>query len=163
MIGDFGIVNNDLFPGGVRGLGDEESPGGIPIGGGDYGYDGGSYIDTPLSLPSYTDYGATGGAPWDAPIATGAGGSTAGMSASQIAALLATAAQGATSVYRSTQSPSLVPGTQLVWNPSTNTLVPASGLNVGGLFGTSFSATGLSGMLPILLIGAAALLLLSKH
>lgn len=82
-----------------------------------------------------------------------------GVTPQQLASLLAAGAQGASAIYRATQSPSLVPGSSLVYNPQTGQLVPASGLSVGGLFGTSLSASG--SLMPILLIGGAVLLFMT--
>lgn len=86
---------------------------------------------------------------------TGSGsGGGGGLTPTQINALINGATQTATGIYRATQSPSVVPGSNLVYNPATGQFLSASGTGVVTPFGTVSSS-----MLPLLLLGGGALLL----
>jgi hypothetical protein len=78
---------------------------------------------------------------------TPAGG---GLTAAQIAGLISGSASAAGTILKSTQSPSLIPGTQLVYNPATGQMT--SGI------ATTASALS-SSMTPIILIAVIGLVL----
>lgn len=137
---------------GLRGLGDGE-------------VDGTSSFDTfdnsngdPLSVwdDPLTGTPIDTTVPISTPAPPVAGASTSGLTAAQIATLSAAGIQAAIQVIKSTGTPSLIPGTALVYNPATNQILPATGssLLTGGLTATTTS------MLPILLIGGLAVVLL---
>ena len=65
---------------------------------------------------------------------------------------IAGAGAAGSAIYKSTQSPSLIPGTNLVYNPSGGPLVSASGLP------TTLTPSTLGSMFPLLLIVGAVLL-----
>jgi len=92
--------------------------------------------------------------------APSAGSTTTGaQTAAQILAAAAQAAGAGSAILKSTQSPGLIAGTSLVYNPATGQILSATG-------GTPAAAvtSSLTSMLPILLIGGIALVFLSgKH
>ena len=78
---------------------------------------------------------------------------TSGQSAAQLLAAIAQAGAAGSAIYKSTQSPSLVAGTGLVYNPATGQLVNASGVL------PTAATSSISSLLPLLLIGGAILLI----
>ena len=85
------------------------------------------------------------------PTGSGAG---SGLSLSQILGSAATAATTAAKINQSLQSPSLIPGTSLVYNPATGQITNS--------LGTAQALTSsLSSMLPLLLLAGGAFLLIS--
>jgi len=87
-----------------------------------------------------------------------ASGSTGAQTAAQILAAAAQAAGAGSAILKSTQSPGLIPGTSLVYNPATGQIMSATGA------APAVTTLSLTSMLPILLIGGIALVFLSgKH
>lgn len=145
-----GIHNAGMF--GMDGLGDL---------GDDYVYDdSGNYIDVSSGGDVMSGSGAVPvsssvGTPYSAPV------NYAGI----INALAAGAATG-TKIYNATQTPSVIPGSNLVWNPATGTFVNASGLLPGvslNSLGTSLSASGISGTMLLLLGGGLLVVMLMNR
>lgn len=95
---------------------------------------------------------------WSSNVPIGAVNTSTGqpVTATQIAALIAQAAGGANAVYKSTQSPYVIPGTNVVYNPATGQYANAAGIAAAGL------GTSLGGMLPLLLIGLVVVMLGKK-
>lgn len=85
---------------------------------------------------------------------------SAGFTPAQAASLLTTAAQTAIAAYKSTQSPGLIPGTSLVYNPATGQVLNAAGAVVNS--GTTTTGS-ISPIMILLLIGGAALVIASKR
>ena len=84
-------------------------------------------------------------------------GTSSGLSATQIASIFQQAANTGIAVFKATSSPSLIPGTNLVYNPATGQVSSATGLNSAGLASVDI-ASQLTSMLPILLLGGGAIL-----
>lgn len=82
-------------------------------------------------------------------------GTASGLSAAQITAIANAAEAAGTKILQVTTAPSLIPGTNLVYNPSTGQILP-SGTTLSSVFG---NAT-LSGSGTFLLIGGGLLVLL---
>jgi hypothetical protein len=112
------------------------------------------------STPLYEPGGPLSGGSydWGSGVPSGAA-TTSGqpLSLAQISALISTTAGAANAVLKSTQSPYVLPGTNVIYNPATGQLANASyvGLTSGSL---GLSLGSLSGMLPLLLIGGVILL-----
>jgi hypothetical protein len=79
---------------------------------------------------------------------------TAGMTTAQIAASLSTLANSAINAYRQTIAPSVVPGSNLVYNPATGQFLPAAGvsLSTAGIAGISSSALMVGGLALLALV-----------
>jgi hypothetical protein len=107
------------------------------------------YLPTLTSVGLDTTPGYTGGA-------TSPSGS--GLNAAQLASILGTAANTATSIYKSTLSPYVIPGTNLVANPGGTAILGATG---SAALGSSLSS--ISPLLIILVIGGIALMSMGKH
>ena len=88
----------------------------------------------------------------------GANGSQS-LTAAQAAALISQLGQSATSVYKSTLSPYQIPGTSLVYNPSTGQILTGTGTGTGSGSGAGSTIAGIP--VSLLLIGAAAFILMS--
>lgn len=100
-----------------------------------------------------------------APVTTAVNGSVPGSSwsAAQILQAIGAAGQTAVGVFKATSSPSLIPGTQAVYNPATGQIIGAGLLQTtGNLFGgAGTAAAGLGSIMPLLLLGVGALVLVS--
>ena len=115
-----------------RGVGDDAVP---P----DFGLPG--FFNTPDFIPPVT----TGGAPAGVNVAdlswtpASISASNPSLSATDISKIIAAATSGALNIYKQTQSPGLVPGTNLVYDPGTNRFLPASGYGAGvsSIFGNA--------------------------
>lgn len=83
-----------------------------------------------------------------------------GTSAAQILAALAQGAGSGATIYKALQTPSLVPGTNLVYNPGTGQLQNALGISAGAI-GSSLTSS-VSSLLPLLLLGGLAVLVFSS-
>jgi hypothetical protein len=81
-------------------------------------------------------------------------GSSSGITAGQIAAIFSGVSNSALNVYRATSSPSLIPGTNSIYNPATGQILGAS------LTGSEISST-IGSLLPLLLLAGGGLLLFS--
>jgi hypothetical protein len=131
------------------GLGDDSGasydidPGADPFSG--INYDPSLLDPTLLSVGLDTSPGST----------TTSTGSSSGVTPASIAAAIAAAANAATGVYRATSTPSVIPGTNAIYNPATGQITNA------GLLSTSGLGTTLSSMLPLLLLVGGGLLLVS--
>lgn len=88
-------------------------------------------------------------------VQSSSGSLTSGLTVSQAAQLVGLMASQANSVYKSTQTPYQIPGTSLIYNPATGQMMNAGGGVLGGT-GTSMN---LQSMMPMILIGAAVLLI----
>jgi len=64
-----------------------------------------------------------------------------GLTADQIAKIISASTSGALNIFKQTQSPGLVPGTNLVFDPGSNRFLPASGYgsSVSSIFGSASS------------------------
>ncbi len=85
-------------------------------------------------------------------------GTATGLNAQQIASIFSSAANAGINVFRATSSPSLIPGTSLVYNPATGQMENAM---YGGLTGGQIGAIGTLDMtpyIPMILIGGGLLL-----
>ncbi len=83
-----------------------------------------------------------------------------GLSSTDISKIIAAATSGALNIYKQTQSPGLVPGTNLVYDPGTNRFLPASGYGAGvsSIFGSA--STNMPGwLLPVGLVLAGLIVL----
>ena len=82
------------------------------------------------------------------------------LSAGDISKIIAAATSGALNIFKQTQSPGLVPGTNLVFDPGTNRFLPASGYGAGvsSIFGSA--STNMPAWLLPVGLGLAALLIL---
>jgi len=109
----------------------------------------GAIVDCSDPTATY-DISNSSGTP--APTNTPASGSTL----AQWIAALGIASQSATSAYKATQSPSLVPGTSVIYNPATGALSSGVATNLTAL-GSSFTS-----FIPLLLIGAVGLFLINS-
>ena len=78
---------------------------------------------------------------------------SSGLTATQIASILGTAANTATSVYKATESPYLIPGTNILANPGGTPIV---GANSAAL--TTSSLSSISPLLIVLVIGGVLLM-----
>jgi hypothetical protein len=88
-------------------------------------------------------------------------GTSTGLSAAQIANIFNSAASAGVNIFKATSSPYQIPGTSLVYNPATGQIASSTGLTPTGLAtvqAASISASSLTSMLPILLIGGGLLL-----
>jgi hypothetical protein len=83
-------------------------------------------------------------------------GTSSGLSASQITSIFTSAAQAGVAVFKATSSPSLIPGTNLVYNPATGQIANA----LTGLTGTQV-ASSISSLMPLFLIGIGLVLVMS--
>jgi hypothetical protein len=143
-------------------------------------------LDTSTELPAYSGGGATtvstpagdyqivGSTIYDpngnvssvSALQSALGVSPSSSSAPSLTQILSAAAAvtgAGAQAYKSLQTPSLIPGTNLVYNPATGQISSATGLTAAGLLAastTSSLATSLSSMGPVLLIGGALLLIL---
>jgi hypothetical protein len=86
-------------------------------------------------------------------------GTGAGVSAAQIAQIFTSAASAGIAVFKATSSPSLIPGTSLVYNPATGQVANASTGLTGSQLATTLGVGSMS-IGTILLLGGAAVLLL---
>jgi hypothetical protein len=102
--------------------------------------------------PTLLSVGLDTSPPGSATTSTGSG---SGVTPASIAAAIAAAANAATGVYRATSSPSVIPGTNAIYNPATGQITNA------GLLSTSGLGASLSSMLPLLLLVGGGLLLVS--
>ena len=82
------------------------------------------------------------------------GGAGSGLNLAQLLGAALTAATTAVKLNLATQSPSLIPGTSLVYNPATGQIANAVGT-------TQALTSSLSSMLPLLLLAGGAFLLIS--
>jgi hypothetical protein len=128
--------------------------------GGDTSSTGLTQANTPLTTAQVAQLEASNWATPSTNVPTGAA-TTGGQSlnAQQIAQLISAAATSATSIYKGTQSPFLVPGTNVIYNPATGALSNGSGINLSSILGTASvtGTTGISGT-TVLLIGGLGLL-----
>ena len=85
-------------------------------------------------------------------------GTSTGLTTAQITSIFSAAANAGVAVFKATSSPSIIPGTNLVYNPATGQVSSASGLTSSGLASVDI-ASQLTSMLPILLLGGGAILL----
>jgi hypothetical protein len=83
-------------------------------------------------------------------------GFNSGMNASQIASLIAAAGGAASTALRATQSPYLIPGTNILYNPGTGQIVGSP----AGITGTQL-AGGASLLMPAAVLGIGLLVILS--
>ena len=83
-------------------------------------------------------------------------GTSTGLTAAQISQIFTSAAQSGVAIFKATSSPSLIPGTSLVYNPATGQIANA----LTGLTGSQV-ASSLTSLMPILLIGLGLILVLS--
>jgi hypothetical protein len=81
-------------------------------------------------------------------------GTSSGLSANQIAAIVQAASAVGTKVLQVTNQPSLIPGTNLVYNPATGQILP-SGTTLSSVFGSATLSSGGT----LLLVGGGILLL----
>jgi hypothetical protein len=83
-------------------------------------------------------------------------GTSTGLTAAQISQIFTSAAQSGVAIFKATSSPSLIPGTNLVYNPATGQIANA----LTGLTGSQV-ASSLTSLMPMLLIGLGLILVLS--
>lgn len=118
-----------------------------------YGYD---ELGNPLPSPASVSVGPlmTGGTPTAAQLnAVVTQGTNTGLSPAQISSIINSALSAGLAVFKATSSPSLIPGTNLVYNPATGQVSNAT----TGLTGSQLASTlGLSPQL-LLLLGAGLL------
>jgi hypothetical protein len=86
--------------------------------------------------------------------------SSQGLTPAQIAAIFNGAVSSATAIYKTTQTPGLIPGTSVVYNPATGQLINSSLLTTAGGVVSTASLSSLSSLLPLLLIGGVALVVI---
>ena len=85
-------------------------------------------------------------------------GTATGLTAAQISQIFTSASAAGINIFKATSSPSLIPGTNLVYNPATGQMANAT---YGGLTGSQISAistSSLTAYLPMILLGGGLLL-----
>ena len=85
-------------------------------------------------------------------------GTATGLTAAQISQIFTSASAAGINIFKATSSPSLIPGTNLVYNPATGQMENAT---YGGLTGSQISAistSSLTAYLPMILLGGGLLL-----
>ena len=85
-------------------------------------------------------------------------GTATGLTAAQISQIFTSASAAGINIFKATSSPSLIPGTNLVYNPATGQMANAT---YGGLTGSQIGAIGtldLTPYIPMILIGGGLLL-----
>jgi hypothetical protein len=116
---------------------------------------------TTLQLPGYSCdssgncVSTSGGALPPGSVLTGSGGTPVTTTLAQLLQASATAASTAAAINKSIQTPSLIPGTSLVYNPATGQIS-----NALGLTGTQIAASGLAGLGGIGMIAVLGVVLL---
>lgn len=84
----------------------------------------------------------------------------AGFNPSQISSILSSAAQAAIASYKAVQQPGLIPGTNLVYNPSSGQILNASGSLTASTSGLTASGSGIT---ILLLLGLGVVLIMSNR
>lgn len=148
-----GVANHGMFPTvsmtGMAGLGDgfvEGDTPEIPITSGSGEVTTGINLSTDIGSGTTPDTGSGGGGP------------SLGTQLSQIFNSLTAGAVAGSAIYKNTQTPSVVPGSNLVWNPATGQFVNASGTTLTSPLGNL--TTGGGGTM-LLVLGGALLLVLA--
>lgn len=134
--------------GSLEGLGDAAS---------DF-YDGSVSVSDPLPSPAdiqaANDYNSwidtNGGSTFNSTP------STSGLTSAQLASIISTAGQAAISIAKATSTPSVIPGTGLVYNPATGQFLPSS----GAVAGTAQIASSFSQYIPLAILAIGALFVL---
>ena len=124
-----------------------------------YGYDElGNPLSAPVTItPTQAQALMTGPTPTASQLAAVVSqGTSTGLTAAQISQIFTSAAQSGVAIFKATSSPSLIPGTNLVYNPATGQIANA----LTGLTGTQV-ASSISSLMPLFLIGIGLVLVMS--
>jgi hypothetical protein len=128
----------------------------VPTPSGDYQIVNGTVFDPNGNVVSLSSLQSALGFP--------SSGTTPSSSAPNLAQILAAAAQAtgtAVKAFTTLQGPSLIPGTNLVYNPATGQLSNAAGIGTSGTTSSLSTSLSTSGIMPLLLLAIAAVVLIS--